>query len=315
MSTTFSRTLAGLLLPNLCLFAGLSHASDPAIAEVRVSEAVQGAIAQLVESGEVPLESLQGMEISMDGFSSARFGALVEGRFQPELDIEGLQVLAVAPSSPAASMGLRADDRVLAVAGTSLLGLGELPDHQARAAQVFRQTLSAQQGEVELLISRAGQRQSLLGRIESRRLPAMQLSVSPSGAGFGGGGSSGAAAADTCGRVSQLFVGSRSRQEFPVVIIAIDGQLPGPTRSDTFRVEPGLRRITLSEAIDPREFSNAALLRRSRSSSVFRHDLQLDVAAGMTYRFAARFQGQRGMLKDNSYWQPVVVSEKAESCH
>jgi hypothetical protein len=283
-------------------------------ASAQVSEAVQSALARLIESGDVSAEALEGLHVDIDSFRTARFGALIEGRFTAEEDRLGVRVLAVADASAASQMGLRKGDRIQAVAGTSLLGLGALEDQQARAAQVFRQVLAAQQGDIELLVERDGQRKSLHASIQSHQLPALQLSFQPSGPGVGGGGSSGGTAVSTCGRVSQLFVGSRSRAEFPLVIIAVDGQLPGPTRSDTFRVDPGLRRITLAEAIDPREFSDAALLRRSRDGMAFRHDLQLEVLPGMTYRLAARFQGQVGMLRDNSYWQPVVVSEKAEAC-
>jgi hypothetical protein len=304
------RALSSLVALAAC--TSLALASEDT--DRRVSDALQAAVARLVENGEIPLDALQDLHLQLDAFNTVRFGALVEGRFDSDSDLLGLKVLAVASDSPAQKMGLQPGDHIQSVAGASLVGLGALDAQQARAAVVFKQVLSAQNGDVELLVQRNGSALALHTTVNALSLPGMQVSFAAAATSHGGGGSGGGRDVDTCGRISQLFVGSRSRAEFPLVIIEIDGKVPGPTRADTFRVAPGLRRVTVAEAIDPREFSDVALARRSRDGSAFRHDIQIDVDAGVTYRLAARFNGQVGMLRDNSYWQPVVVSEKAEGC-
>jgi len=90
-------------------------------ASAQVSEAVQSALARLIESGDVSAEALEGLHVDIDSFRTARFGALIEGRFTAEEDRLGVRVLAVADASAASQMGLRKGDRIQAVAGTSLL--------------------------------------------------------------------------------------------------------------------------------------------------------------------------------------------------
>jgi hypothetical protein len=132
-----------------------------------------------------------------------------------------------------------------------------------------------------------------------------------------------------CARISVFDVAPRTQQIYPAVIIAIDGRNPGPAEH-TYRVEPGPRRITVAEAIDPHRFNALQHLARSRFSppasasgepymqsqrSDRYKDLLIDVRPGMTYRIGAQFHPERAAeVRNNAHWDPVVWREFAQPC-
>jgi len=134
-------------------------------------------------------------------------------------------------------------------------------------------------------------------------------------AGLGLASSALAAAESTCGRISVFDSAPRGQQLYAVVLIAIDGRLPGPTDSPSFRIEPGKRVLTVAENIDAHQFSSVQQYQRSNAGRDRYQTLEVDVQPGVTYRLAAKFDlEQRNSIRDNAYWKPVVWSEVRETC-
>ncbi len=121
--------------------------------------------------------------------------------------------------------------------------------------------------------------------------------------------------ASTCGRISVFDAAPRGRHLYPAILIAVDGNLPGPTEATSFRMEPGRHVLTVAENIDAAQFSSLPQFERGRAGRERYKTLEVDVQPGITYRLAAQFNiDQRASIKDNAYWTPVVWSEIAESC-
>jgi hypothetical protein len=124
-----------------------------------------------------------------------------------------------------------------------------------------------------------------------------------------------AVAQDTCARVSTFDVASRSQNLFAAVLIAIDGQLPGPVNADSWRIQPGKHTLKVAEAIDANRFSPP----QNRERDGRQHDryktLTIEAEAGLTYRLAARFYpDKRNDMRGGGYWEPEIWSTKAEAC-
>ena len=96
-------------------------------------------------------------------------------------------------------------------------------------------------------------------------------------------------------------------------LIGVDGALPGPPSSDVYRLDPGRRRLTVAEAIDPEQFNSVQRTQRDRQGRERYKDLILDVQPGITYRLGARhILDKRNSIRDNAYWEPVIWAEAAE---
>jgi hypothetical protein len=168
-----------------------------------------------------------------------------------------------------------------------------------------------------LRVQRDGDDQRLAGVVETVDLPAMRIEL-------GSGGSAVAAASDgrvpadpdsSCARVSTFDVAPRSRDLYPARLLAVDGELPGPSAQDSFRIQPGRHVLTVAEVIDAREFSPIANQQRSRHSRQLVRTIEIDARPGVTYLLAARLlDDRRGSILDAGYWQPVLWKERAEPC-
>ncbi len=118
-----------------------------------------------------------------------------------------------------------------------------------------------------------------------------------------------------CGRISVFDTAPRQQELYPAVLIAINGESPGPSNSDTFRVPPGTHVLTVAENIDSDQFAAVHKRQRSQSGRDRYQSLEVNVQPGVTYRLAAQFNlAARGSISDSRYWQPVVWSEKSEAC-
>jgi len=116
-----------------------------------------------------------------------------------------------------------------------------------------------------------------------------------------------------CARISTLDVAPRNQKLFPAVLIAVDGQHPGPS-GHTFRIEPGRHELTVAEAIDSDRFSDLHLVQRARNNKRYK-TLSFDAQPGVTYLLAVRFfEDKRGEILSGGYWEPVIWREKPESC-
>lgn len=122
-------------------------------------------------------------------------------------------------------------------------------------------------------------------------------------------------AADTCGRISVFDVAPRNQQLYRAVLIAVDGKLPGPTSSSTYRVTPGKHVLRVAEAIEPYQFSGVNQYKRDRRGHERYEEIEIDVQPGITYRLAAKFNlDRKHEIRDGGYWDPVIWQEDPESC-
>lgn len=123
-------------------------------------------------------------------------------------------------------------------------------------------------------------------------------------------------AGSSCARVSVFDAAPRKQKLYPAVLIEIDGSLPGPMGSESYRIAPGRHTLKVAEAIDSRQFIAAQNRDRDGRSKHDRYKtLQIDAEAGMTYFVAARFlPEQRHLIREGGYWEPVVWKTQAVPC-
>ena len=121
---------------------------------------------------------------------------------------------------------------------------------------------------------------------------------------------------DSCARVSTFDAAPRKQKLYPAILIEVDGSLPGPTSSDSFRLSPGKHSLKVAEAIDSRQFIAAQNRDRDGRSKHERYKmLEIDAQPGVTYFLAARFiPGQRNQVRSGAYWEPVIWKESKVPC-
>jgi hypothetical protein len=116
-----------------------------------------------------------------------------------------------------------------------------------------------------------------------------------------------------CGRLSVFDVAPRNQQIYPAVVIAINGRHPGP--GHTFRLPVGMQRVIVAESIDHRQFNQLERVLRDRPRRDRYKEMLIDIQPNVTYRLGARLHPeQRGEIRSNTYWDPVIWLEKAETC-
>jgi membrane-associated protease RseP (regulator of RpoE activity) len=286
---------------------GASLAAEPTTAQV---EAFDEALLRLADAGQLPAAG-QPVTISQPPRTRHELGAVLDLATTGS----GAAVLAVTPGGAAERLGVRAGDRVLRI--------NDMPLQPGAGPEPLRRALDAGGGALVVVVQRDGRPLELRGAADSVSLPGYQLLL----AGFDG------APGSTCGRVSVFDVFPRNRQVYPVAIIAIDGRHPGP--GPVFQLQPGRHVLTVSENIDPNQFSGVSQYQRSRNirpgvpavdadpgagpaaqraGSPYK-DIVIDVAAGVTYHVAAQFHpDRRHEVRTNAYWEPLLFSETPEAC-
>lgn len=311
MHTPSSLLLRTTLLAALAAAPFAASLADPG---QRVQEEVQSALLRLVASGEIPAEAMAQLRIDAPASRTPMFGAVIDSRFRPGAEADGVPVAAVTPGSSAEQIGLRAGDRLLSVNGVDLRKLGADAQGRSVAATQVRDAVRAGDDTIRFRVARGEETLDLQGQVLMVDLPAyrMELGSALAGAAYAATGGDGVSG---CGRISVFDAAPRGKQVYPAVLIAVDGRLPGPTSSDVYRVEPGKRRLTVAERIDPEQFGGVQRTVRDRQGRDRYKDLFVDVQPGMTYRLGAQFVlEQRNSIRDNAYWEPVVYSEVAETC-
>lgn len=265
----------------------LAHGSD-----FDFEREMDALLARAMVSGQVPLAPGPGLEIAREPRTLLELGAVLDVR-RP--DPAGLPVVAVSPGSAAEGAGLRPGDRLVSVNGVGFAS-GE-------PTSLLSGALSARDGEFELAVDRGGQALALSGRADRRQLPAYRLSVAAGDPASG------------CGRVSTFDVAPRRQHIYPAVLIAVNGRLPGPTSSETFRLPAGRHVLSVAENIDTEQFGAAQALQRSRGSANRYKELEIEVAADTTYQLGARLiLEQRNEIRSRAYWEPVVYAQRQEAC-
>ncbi|MGA8278401.1 MAG: PDZ domain-containing protein [Rhodanobacteraceae bacterium] len=242
---------------------------------------------------------------------------------------DGLKVLAITPGGAAERMGLRAGDTLLAVNGRSLVDRGSDGSGRAEAASVLRGAVDQQRpgDALHLRIRRGGNVQPISGELATVYLPAMHLTVgdgvdvasaAPGATGMTAKYSASQsskgdpASAIGCGRISVFDVAPRQRHLHAATLIAIDGQLPGPSGTKSFRIAAGSHTLKVAERIESRYLSFNDRLRNAASNY---KTLTVDVEPNTTYFLAARLNvDKRTDWKNGEYWDPVIWQQSQESC-
>lgn len=117
-----------------------------------------------------------------------------------------------------------------------------------------------------------------------------------------------------CGRVSVFDVAPRTRDVFRARLISIDGELPGPAGSRSFRLDAGPHELEVAEFIDTSQFDDVQLRQRDQKSGAYKK-LRLDVAADTTYLLGAHLiDAHRNEILSGAYWEPVIYSQNSEPC-
>lgn len=290
-------------------------AAPGAPAEQRLQEEVQQALLRLVDAGEIAPEQLATLRLEAPASTTPVFGAILDARFRAESDQHGLPVAAVTPGGSADRIGLRAGDRIVAVNGSSLLGLGADAAGRAVAMQRLRDALVGQSDALTFGIERDGKPLELQGSVRVVSLPAYRLELGNALAGAALAATPAGDGVSSCGRISVFDAVPRGKQQYPAVLMAIDGEMAGPTSSDVFRVEPGRRLLTVAERIDSPQFTSQQQLIRNRPSRDRYKEFYVDVQPGITYRLGVQLVVEnRNRIRDNSYWEPIIWAQSPETC-
>lgn len=298
-----------LFLITFCLGTGFTTALPGAeTVPTQLEEEFRLVLLRLAQSGELP-DTGSPVVIERPAERVSDFGLLVDRD-----NADGLLVLGTLPGGSAERLGLRAGDRLLTANDVDLRGRG--------GSQRMREFLDNpdSSGRVDLRVLREGREQQLAGSIDSVSLPAMRVvltadTVTDIGADTERAGHVPGDPQSSCGRVTTLSVAPRSRNLFPARLINVDGEIPGTSGQQTYRLTPGRHALLVAEAIEPEQFSGIANMQRGRRSADNHKLLEVDIQPGVTYFLAARFHRDRSdRILEGTYWQPVLWKERAESC-
>lgn len=309
-----SPLLPAALSAALIFASSLAQAETPRSVEQRLHEEMQAVLLRLVESGDLQPQDVESLSLSAPHSEQADFGAILDVRYRSDRD-DGLAVLGVTPGGSAAALGLQPGDRILAINGGALAGLGADESGRARAAARLREALLATPDAIELRVARGAGETTLRGAVRVVQLPAYRLDLGTALAGAALAATSAGDSESNCGRVSTFDIAPRSQRLYQAMLIAIDGEAPGPAGTHSFRLEPGTHRLTVAEAIDARQFDPIALRQRDGRHPDRYKEIEIVVQPGVTYRLAARFHiEERNSIRDGAYWEPVIWRESPEAC-
>lgn len=300
MSRFPSSILAGLLASAL-----LGSTAGAAADATRIGDEFRQALLRLAQSGQLPGQG-DPLLIERPAERVANFGLLLDRD-----DNDGLRVLGTLPGGSAERIGLRTGDWLVSANGIDLTGPG--------GSERMRSMLDTL-GEAEALslrLLRDGREQQLAGTVDTFDLPAMRIELLADNGSSAGRATAATTSTDggsTCGRVSVFEGAPRSQNLFAALLIQVDGDLPGPSSQETFRISAGTHTLTVAEAIDPKYFSDVANRQRGTGRDN-RKTLEVTIEPGMTYYLAARLHADRASsIADGSYWEPVIWKESPERC-
>jgi membrane-associated protease RseP (regulator of RpoE activity) len=283
--------------------------------EQRVRSELRAVMTELIESGAFGSSAPHEIRLDVDTPAQrvSNLGLLVDSA---RTDRDGVHVLAITPGGAAEKMGLRSGDVLVGINGTSLANADA-------AATTLRTTVDAlpNGGKLAFDVQRGGQAHTMSGTLSSVYLPAMRLTVGDGiqvasaggGAAAANGGTSGA---QGCGRISDFDVAPRGDHLHAAKIISIDGVTPGPSGSQSYRVDAGRHAVKVAEQIENRYLSFNDRARSSNMNSDRYKTIDVDVAPDTTVLIAARLnEDKRDEPRNGAYWDAVAWKQSPESCH
>ncbi|MEO7432817.1 MAG: PDZ domain-containing protein [Dokdonella sp.] len=284
----------------------------------RMRAELRAVMTELVEAGAFGDQPSQQISLAVEtpGERVNTLGLLVDSAHAHR---DGLHVFGVTPGGGAERIGLRAGDVVVAMNGHSLTD-------NANAASDLRRgvDLLPDGGVLAFDVRRGGRALALSGALTSVYLPPMRLTVGSgtqlaSNAGVDMAAvatatSTGETTASTsgCGRISDFDSAPRQQKLHGAKIISIDGALPGPTGSSSYRVTAGSHTVKIGEQIESRYLS---FNDRARMANDDYKTLRIDVPADTTVLVAARLnEDHRSDPRNGAYWDPVAWKQIPEGC-
>lgn len=289
--------------PVVALAAFLALAAPlgaPAADSARIARSVDLALAQLGE-GNALGRSDRPVAISRPASVRYELGAVVD---TPAGATSGLRVLAVTPGLAAQRLGLKPGDTLLALNGVRF-------EQGARSTTRLQHALAAANGALQAQWVRDGRTYAARGQADVTAVPAYRLVVGET------------PVAGRCGFVStRLSVPPLSKDIHDAVITRIDGRstplLHTPNRH---RLASGRHVLVVAEAIRREHLGTAvtrkiAQMHRARDADAYK-TLVVDIKPGMKYMIGARLLTDRldpSGIASNSYWEPVIYSERPEGC-
>ncbi|MFA5683192.1 MAG: PDZ domain-containing protein [Lysobacteraceae bacterium] len=213
---------------------------------------------------------------------------------------DGYVVLAVTPGGFAERLGLQAEDRLQRVNGVALLGA---PNVEATLANALEQG----GGRVRLEVVRGGRPLSLSGSLDAMATtPLAQPASDAQGCGY-------VSATDPTPDVSEGI--------FDAEITMIDGRSTPLYEVNRQRLGVGSHVLVVSEFIKDHRFSpvqrkHRRLMKRRELARAYKA-LMVDVQPDTRYSIGARLLTDKldnESIRNNEYWEPVVWTQRPESC-
>lgn len=305
LAATVATVFAAAFVPAQA--AGAAAGVSP---EQRVRDELRAVMTELIESGAFGEKTPQQIAFDVDAPAQrvSNLGVLIDSAHDSR---DGLHVLAVTPGGSGERMGLRGGDVLVALNGTSLTGSG-----QAAALRRIVDTLP-DGSPLAFQVRRGERNETVSGTLSSVYLPAMHLTIGGGAAAAGDPRTSQPTAVATagCGRISDFDVAPRQQDLHAAKVISIDGQLPGPTDSHTFRVTAGTHTLQVAEKIESRYLSFNDRLRNSGRVGDRYKTLSVDVPVDTTVLIAARLNpDKRNEWQGGAYWDPVAWKQNPEGC-
>ena len=269
----------------------LAVAAQP---DPRIAAELESTLARLYESGAFDDSNGQPIELARAPRERYELDAVVDARTADG----GLPVLAVTPGGNGDRLGLRPGDRLLALNQVPLAGstdpVGE-----------FLAAVESSRGSFDLTVGRDGRELRLAGAAEPTPVPGYRIAVTAPPRG--------------CGRIEVSMPPPARQGIHPVLLHEVDGRLPGPLSSESFRLSPGRHTLKLSEAIDGRYLTMHQNRRRANllRSERFKY-FELEVEDDAVYRIGARLVEGRTSTEDvrsGAYWEPVIWSTSTTPCN
>lgn len=205
---------------------------------------------------------------------------------------DGMEVLAITPGGAADSIGLRPGDRLRAINGRALTGIG--------AADAYADAMATSGGQVRLDVVRDGNALQLSGALALASVRATK----------------------GCGYVTTLGATPRTKESiYKAEITMIDGDSTPLTERSRFELPAGRRVLVVAEHIDNHRFNNAqnrqrSIMKRRELARAYKA-LVVDVAPDTSYSIGARMLKDKldsASIRANAYWEPVVWKNVATRC-